>query len=309
MRPRSSPPLWFIALTAAALGLLCRVLAPAPLAGGGAGPDEPQIQLAFWSLIVTIASAIWTGVQVAGRVTLEILRWSVQSLWVFARSTYNAVVGFGKAAITGFRKAWDFLQATYTRVLKPAWEKFWNLFDRVRRGLESIVRPVFKFLEFLKGELLGFYQKWIRPVLDVIGIARKVLRVLTSLGVDWARALDRKLAELERRIDAPFRYALEQINQVINVLNRVVTADGLFQRLALIRSIERDIREVSRAFVNWRARPVTDEEWAALRKRATERTMEDVRRDVGDLLSTGGGKHGPWVQEMALIWTKELAGK
>lgn len=309
MLPRRRHPFWFEVVVAAALAVSLRQLAPWTDPPGPPGGDTSPPLLAFWPLVALVASAIWKGLEVAGRITLEVLRWSVLQLWSFARNTYNAAIGVGKALVTAARRTWDFFEATYEYVLKPAWQYFWRWFDRARRWLEDVLRPVFRFLRYIRQWVLDFYAKYVRPILDVLAIAQKVLRVLQTLGFDWARKLDQQLAELQRRIDAPFRFALEKINQVINLVNRVVTADGLIQRVALVRSIERDIRQVSRAFVNWRSRPVTDEELQRLRELARAKTYEQVTENATALLRDDAGPYKPFVDEMAAIGARILTAR
>ena len=66
--------------------------------------------------------------------------------------------------------------------------------------LKRVFRPLFAFLLRLRRELLNFYVKFIRPVLDVIEAIRFGLQLLGRLGVEWAKELDRKLAQLENAI-------------------------------------------------------------------------------------------------------------
>lgn len=298
---RSRAPLWFECLVALALALALRALGAA-LAPGGAAPDlAPPPAFAFWALIGMLAQAIWKGIEVAGRVTLEVLKWSVVQLWAFAKKTFDVVSGVGKDLFRAARRAWDFLEATYKHVIKPAWEKFWQWYDRARAWLEKVVKPVFKFLRALRTELLKYYTKWVRPILDSIDIARRVLGIFKALGFDWARSLDGVLADLQRRIDAPFRALLAQINQVINWVNRIATLDGLLQRVALVRSIERDIRQVSRAIANWRSKPVTEAQWARIQKLST-RTDEEIWLEFTNTVEPGPHTRDPHTVEIAAQW-------
>ncbi len=297
MLPRPRCPWWFVWLVALALALGLRLLTPAPDAGGG----DALPQLAFWQFIIAIASAIWKGLEVAGKVALHILTWSVQQLWVFAGTIYNAVKRVGSAfAIVG-RKVWNFLEATYDHVLKPAWTKFWHWFDRFRRWLEDVARPIFRFLRTVHDVLLGFYTRFIRPILDFLDLTRGVLRTLGSFGLQWARTLDRELADLEDKIDRPFRTLLAKVNEIINLVNRVVTADGLFQRIALMRSIARDYNQVWTVLRQSYSHPLTDADVTETRKRAASRTMAQVRADAAAALTTGEGRHRAVIEELVRV--------
>ena len=106
---------------------------------------------------------------------------------------------------------------------------------------------------------------------------------------------------MQERIDDPFRYALGKINEVINIVNRVVTFNGLIQRVALIRSIERDIRLVHRAFANWRSMPVTAEQYAELERRAG-RTEAEIWQEFIATVEPGGAARDPRASELAANW-------
>jgi hypothetical protein len=320
--PRRACPLWFEIAIAIILAALVRELAPA--AGQG---DAAPVLLGFWSLIFVIASAVWKGLEVAGKVTLEVLKWSVLQLWTFARSTYNGLLTVGKDLLKGARRAWDFFEATYEHVLKPAWDKFHEWYRRARQWLTDVFGPVIKFLQFLRSEFLKFYDKWVRPILDAIDIGRKVLRLFAGFGWEWAAKLDRYLAKLQERIDLPFRYILGKINEVITIVNRVVTLDGLLQRLALVRSIERDIRLVTRAFANWRSKPLTEDEFtkgtiaaliesgysesdaraeAARRYRSPIRSEAEIWQAFIATVEPGGARRDPHAAEIAAQWRLAL---
>lgn len=289
---RRSVPFWFELLLAVVLALAWRRL-------GLDGDAAPVVQLAFWGWFVIIAQAVWTGIQAVGQASLITLTWMVNALAATARVLGNGLWSIGKVVQKGLLEAWQFLRRTYDVILKPAWLKFWRFVDWAKRTLDDFFRPIFRFLRFVRDDLLKLYDKWVRPILDSIGVARKILGVFKALGLDWAKALDAKLAGLEAAIDRPFRLLLQKINEVQNFVNRIATLDGLFQRLALVRSIERDIRYVSRAFVNWHVAPLTDSEIAEAQARMKTRSMADVQRDTEAALVGRSGPYEAWAVEMS----------
>lgn len=288
---RWRPPFWIVVVALLAI----RVLAWGD--GSPTAPDGTPIQEAFWTILLVVAQAIWAGVQAAGEVTLYVLTVAFNTLKAWVGHLFDGLVELGKDTITGFIKSWEFLRATYDTVFRRGWEKFWYWVDRAHKWLDDFFAPIFRYLRLVRDEILGIYTRFVRPVLDVIDTTRKVLNVLSSLGFEWAKALDRKLLELEQKIDAPFRLVLRKINEAINVLDRVVTADGLFQRLAMVRSIERDIRYVSRAIVNWRSSPVTTAQFDSIKAQGQKRTLRDIQRDTEEALLTGGGRYAPLIEE------------
>jgi hypothetical protein len=264
MRRGTPPPWWFVGLVAAVLAVCLRALAPSLDIGYAGGVNDEPISSAWFAWVVAVASAIWQGVQVAAKVTLAVLQWSVKALWAFALAVSNAVVALGLKVLAGLKWLWDFLRITYEFVLKPFAHAVWKFVTAVQAWLEKTFTPLIKLVKFVRKWVLDFYAKYIRPILDIIGIGRRVLDVLKALGVDWAKALDAKLADLEARIDAPFRYVVSVLNEVLATINRIVTLDGLFQKLVLIRSIQRDVREVMNVWINAWHSPLTPAEFARL---------------------------------------------
>jgi hypothetical protein len=147
---------------------------------------------------------------------------------------------FIKATGVVFAKAWDGLKIVYADVLKPALKWFDTNIRRLYQWLHETFAPVFKWLNRVREELLKYYKQYVRPVLDTIDMVRAGLRVLGDLGLDWARELDRRLGQWESIITQNFARVLATVNGVIDALNGVLTKDGLFQRVPILRTLDRD---------------------------------------------------------------------
>jgi hypothetical protein len=309
MRPRSSaPPLWFFVCVAVALAWLCRYSFAGFTDIGPAGGHAPERHYAFWTLFIGVVEWLWRGVQAAGRVTLEILKWMVINLSAVVAKLGNSLKEVGSALLTAGRATWKFFELTYERVLKPAWLKFWRWFDKTRTWLDHTFGPTLRWLRRLRDNLLKFWKTYVRPWLDIIDATRRVLRVLSSLGLRWAAALDKRLGDLEARIERPFRLLLAKVNEVINLVNRVITLDGLFQRVALIRSLERDYVYAWRTAMNPWQKPLTAEDQRRHDEGRTTKTVTDVAADTQEYMRDGTGPSAAVLDEMALIWKRYLEG-
>lgn len=298
MRARPRPPLWFevlfYALGAALFYWVANHLPAPPHAGG---VDGPPVQLAFFGWFIAVIQAIWTGVQAAATATVAALAATVQILWAGLSRLGNLALEIGRDTVKGFRAAWGFVRTLYEDVLKPAWQKFWKVIDWARRTLDELFRPVFKFLRAVRSELLKIYEKFIRPVLDTIELARHILKIFGKLGFEWAKTLDAKLASVEDKIDGAFRLVLRKVNDVINVVNRVVTLDGLFQRLAYIRTLERDVMYTWRVLVNSRHSAISSEQYAALHATVAKQTPERALREFKEHVEVGRADYQAFVDE------------
>lgn len=303
---RRPPPFWLVLLLGLVEAFTLRWAFGLHGSGDASGAPEPPVFLAFWGLFALVIGWIATGLQAAGHVTLQILAWSVNVLWAFARTIANAGIAVGRALVVAVKSVWDFSKLTYSSVLKPAWLKFWRFIESVQRTLERIFEPVFSFLDRIRTWVLRIYENFVRPILDMIDVARRALRVLSALGIDWARALERKLAELEEKIQLPFTFVLGKINEIVNIVNRVVTADGLFQRLAYIRTLERDMRYAGRAIVNWREHPITKAEFDQTRDKLKPKTIEQLEAEARQHIDGTGGPRSGLITEMVQHWTHQI---
>lgn len=306
---RSSPPFWFQLAVAVAAALVVRACLPH---GGGlveGGGSDPHVAQAFLGFLILLVSLVWKGVEVAGKLTLAAVAYSVKLLWLFATKVGNGLTELGHGVLAGLRGAWKFFEWTYEKVLKPAWLKFWRWFDKFRRWLDETIGPVLRWLRELRDTLLDFWKTYVRPWLDLIDVTRRVLRVLSSLGFRWARALDDRLGAIESAIERPFRLVLGKINEVINIVNRVVTLDGLVQRVALVRSLERDYIYAWRAAVNPWSKPLPAEDQKRRDAGRTTKGLPEVTADTIAYMQDRSGPSAPLLEEMTVIWRAYLAGK
>lgn len=302
--PTRRAPLWFHALVAIVGAVLVRHVAGVTSSGAGATGDG--VHLAFFQFLIFIAEMIWKGMEVAGRVTLQILGWSVQALWHFAKLIADGATKLAQYTWSGLRKGWELLKLTYTNVLKPAWLKVYNFIGHVKTWLDKYVRPALNLLKWVKDRILEIYNKFVRPILDIIDVTRRALRILASLGVDWARRLDTKLGELEAKINAPFLFLLRELNKVINIVNRIVTADGLFQRLAFLQTMKRDAQLAWNTLWNNLQHPLTDAKKEETKAKVAGKPLEKVFGDVRTYMQTKDGDDAGLFDEMTAQWRKQL---
>jgi hypothetical protein len=302
-------PAWFVVLVAVAFAVALRVWAPSLYRhdSGGALHDPPA--LAFWAFLIAVVEVLWKGVEVAGKVALAILQYSVQLLWRFATLIAKGVGEAAQFAWKGLRAGWQLLKDTYTHVLKPAWQFFWKWVDKIERWLERTFGPLMAWLRRVRAWLLDFWAVYIRPILDLLDISRRALRVLGALGLEWARALDQKIADLEERIEAPFRALVAKVNDVINIVNRIMTADGLFQRLTFLKTLARDYAHAWSVVLQGFNKPLTNPDRDAMDKATEPKPLADVRRDVGAYLRDRSGADAALFTEVGGQWRKYLRGQ
>jgi|SRR5215831_13691483 len=305
---RTTAPPWFHLTVAVTIAIVLRAWAVAHGAGDAAPGDGHQVSYAFLGFLIAIGELIWKGLEAAGRVTLEILQWTVANLSLVVAKIRNGLSALGSGLLQGLTRVWNFTRAIYDDVLKPAWGKFWGWFDKFTAWLDRTFRPVLTWLERLRDNLVSFWRTYVRPWLDLIDVTRRALRVLSSLGLTWARALDARLGAIEDAIERPFRFVLAQLNLVIDAVNRIMTLDGLIQRLALIGSLARDYEYAWRAIANpWRAN-FDPNSTGPLNDQIKPRTAAQIASDYGAYVKAGGGARATMYGDIAAAVRKDFGG-
>jgi hypothetical protein len=272
----------------------------------------------MWGFIIGIGAAIWDAFQGVADASLAVLwgivttigsalaalgtaLWAgVKDVWGFVRPAWDTVI---KPLVEDVGKAvWKTLKSLYTDILKPAWAKLNKLVDRLHTWLQTKFAPILCWMYKARAYINHIYDKYIRPIITLIDIAKQVMGMLASLGVAWARQIEQDLSELEQKIEAPFQYVLSKLNEAINAIDRIVDLDGLFQRLTLLRSLVRDAENSLRILHNLRLQDLTPDDRTAAHDAQHGKKVDAAQQDVVDAIVTGGGADGPLTDEMAQIW-------
>ena len=256
--------------------------------------------------LFTIGQFIWDLFTTVAEVTIEFIWWTLQGIWLAVTKLINGLGSLGSLVFKGFQASWEFLKSLYEDVLKPAWDKFWQLFDRVRTWLNETFGPVIKFLLAVRDEIQCFYKTWIRPVLDVIDATRQVLKVLEALHIQWAIKLDNALGDIETWVNQKFEDLLRPLNGLINLVNRVITIDGLLQRVAMVRTLERDVAYLNRLTLNSKTRTLSDDEQYTITRAALTRSVPDINDDLGKYFAGDEADIAPLIQGAGDEWRSLL---
>jgi hypothetical protein len=259
-----------------------------------------------FDFLISIGEWIFGIFQTSSDAIVTSLVWAVGVLQTSVILIWNAIKDAAGLLRDGFIKVWDFFKPIYDDVLLPAWQKFWTWFQELTTWLKTTFGPILNWLVCLRKQLLDFWSKYVRPWLDLIDVTRKLLSTLAALGLSWAKALDARLSSIEQAIQAPFLYVLGKLNEIINIVNNVITLDGLIQRVALVKSIVRDYQYVGRAIV----KPYVHNQTPP----GTEVTSADVNKEtpahVADAITAymvdGTGDYASTLDELNAIWTDYL---
>jgi hypothetical protein len=170
---------------------------------------------------------------------------------------------------------------------------------KLEQYLKTKFGPVLKFLKTLKDHLNDLYKKFIRPIIDTIEFLRQLNRVLNVLHIHVFDKLDRTLQQIERRLEEPFVWIQAHINEIMNLVDRVMTADGLFQRLTLLRSTWAHNGDLIRQGFNGMIRPLSPFRKERMLESPTSATPEEFREAVRAAMVDGEGELGAAAREFA----------
>jgi hypothetical protein len=211
-------------------------------------PGAPAVRTAAaFGFIVTALEVFSSWVAAAAEVTAAYVWIALQ--WL-AATTASFLVSTGAM----FARIWDGLKIVWSDVLKPALVWIDDHLKRLQAWLKDTFKPVFDFLKEVRCRLTDFYNTFVRPVTDTIEFIRQVNRVLMTFHIDVLNKLDHVLQQVEQRIDEPFLWINEKLNEITNWVNRIVTVDGLFQRLTLLRSLAKNADGLANVWWNAQTR-------------------------------------------------------
>lgn len=200
------------------------------------------------------------------------------------------------------------LRAFWSRVVKPALVWLNNRLLALERFLKDKFAPVLRWLANLRRHLDDFYRRFIRPITDTIDFIRAVNRVLNGFHIRVLNTLDEVLTKIEDRIDAPFEWVRSKIVELQNAVNRIVTADGFFQRLTLLRSLSKYAPEWMHEFWSRQVRGMSPEDAAAAAARKYRRENPvDYGVELGRSYRGVASAYDGVIAELVPLW-RQSAG-
>jgi hypothetical protein len=246
-----------------------------------------------------IFSAIWAGIQliaealgIVGGAIAASLEAVVAYLVTAVAWLAGALATFLASAGAVFAKIWDGLKIVWSDVLKPTLVWMDKAFTRVQVWLKDTFGPVFKWLQRVRDELNAVYNKFVKPVVDTIEFLRQLNRVLVTFHITFLQKLDTTLEQIEQRIEEPILWLNRKLSEVQNAVNFIVTADGFFQRLTLIKSMSHYVPDWVNGF--WNSHIDKGALSAALSAPVAEQPRVDVSiysAELGNYFANGAGAY------------------
>lgn len=186
-------------------------------------------------IITGIASFVKGFFNITAKELLRLIQFLKDHIVELSRALLNGVLKLGRALARVVVSLVRLAAHALKTVALWANRKFLAL----ERYLKDKFAPILHWLKLVKDHLDDFYKHFIRPIIDTIEFIRKLNALLSLFHIDLLRKLDATLAKIEQKIEDPFIKIREKFTILENWVNRIVTLDGLFQRLTLIRSMSK----------------------------------------------------------------------
>lgn len=222
---------------------------------------ELRIQGAFLAAIWAAISLIGTWIA-SNAVTVAITVGQAAFMVARAIAEFGIILGHLLARVPALLKSF------WTSILRPSMTWFFDQIEAFAHWLDDTFAPLVRIINDIRTWVDKFWATYIQPILDAIEITRRALQILEKFGIDLAAKLDAELAKLEDKIMTPILEIRQALNTALNWINRIVTLDGLLQRVMLLQSIARDIKEVTALW------------WQAVHRALTPGEDEDYQRPV-----------------------------
>jgi hypothetical protein len=180
--------------------------------------------------------------------------------------------------------------------------------DKITKFLREKFARVLAFLKTVKDHINAWYKQFIRPIIDTIEFIRHINRVLQIFHVDVLGRLDRVLGQIEDRIEAPFDWTNRILTEVQNAIDRILTLDGLVNRIALLKSLDAYAPEWMRAFWEKQGQGISPALKASMAGQDYPLTPAPTYgEELGKFYGGRGGEYDGLAEELAATW-REAAG-
>ena len=270
-----------------------------------AAPRAPATHAGVFGFVVIGLQAIWAALSTVNAAITTALEWVVH--WLVGMVTWiaGALKDITRASGVIFSRVWDVFDSIWQRILRPFLVWLDNIIVKVRDWLKRVFGPVFEWLNAARHFITDLYDRFVRPVLDLLDWIHQLRTLLDALHIHLLDGLDDFLQSVERKLDAIFGWIYSKLALLGYWVDVIITADGFFQRYTLLRSEARYIRQRWQLLVNARNRVVsTDTSGSQFGK--TPRTFADVSRGIRDYLATGSGSEQALIDEQRAIFQQYL---
>lgn len=179
---------------------------------------------------------------------VDVLIFFLNLLFAIFIFLWNTMVVIVQTVWRGLRALGRLIRPLYDHVLRPFLRILRTVFAKIQVILAGVLRPALLALQCVNQALDILYNRILRPISQVFFLLRTWLRVLRIFAPKLARRLDQRIGKIEQKIFGGFFRIRAFVNNAITWINRLVTFDGLLQRVPFIGAVLRDLELLLRIF-------------------------------------------------------------
>jgi len=194
------------------------------------------------NFLVAVLDYIWQVLVVVANFIFSVL----QFIWKFATTLFADIE-------RGFKWIWQ-------TVIKGALTKIIDVVVKVRAWLQKVFGPTIRYLQKIRRWIDWAFNKYVKPVLDLIQHIRQVLTVFRLLGFKWAKKLDALLAKIQQDILKVYTTIRAELNKVISYLQIIADPSAILRRNPLFAGLIRSAAELRNILLTVEQRPLTQGE-------------------------------------------------
>ncbi len=159
---------------------------------------------------------------------------------------WNVILIVAKFLLVMLGRIRDFFKTIWENVIKRSLVKLVQIYASIRAKLTKIFGPILRIIRRIRTWIDRHILPIVLRMINTIQRIRQILVVFRIMGFEWAKALDRKLAQLEGEIFQAFQRVRSQLNRVSTIINLIADPDLILRGNVLVRSILRALDAMSR---------------------------------------------------------------
>ncbi len=257
---------------------------------------------AFWGAFFAVLSGIWDAFKTAATVTATAIASAFS--WLKSRVfDLGRTIGGGLSFLGG--KVLDvagFLGGGLETIGRVVFNTIASgvkiAFTVLQQGVSAVVNVV----KGIRDAVTTFYGNYVQPIIDALDRTKQIATILGDLGLTTFKQLAAKISGIEQKIQEPFQIVIGKLNEVLGVLNRVVTLDGLLQRLTLFKSLlsyRVDFANFTfNAFVKTDTGLDASTNTTVIREQKVKQARDDLSRLASDGVAAATPEQNQWADDL-----------
>jgi hypothetical protein len=188
-----------------------------------------------------ILAQVWAVFQLVFQVLAELAQFITQVLV----ATIEAIVQF---LVGAFKFLLSLLQTLFNDIIHGHFKDLWDDYINFIAKLRAWLKPALDYYHHLLVLWQAVFNKYMKPILQVITAMRKVLGIFRQLHIKWAAKLDDYLAKIEGVIIGIYLKVVAAINRHASFIYMLTSPTGFLRLVPLLHVVQLAAEDLYRLF-------------------------------------------------------------